>query len=744
MTKKRDLRYIAFSLLVAIANLTTLSAPDRLFPFGAINLSGCEALRAHDYPRAIAEILADSITPDSGYNLFKLGLAYDGLGEPTRALSVLRRAMNADSLISPMACEKIGDIASRERQFQNALVAYRTAADHIREQRYQYYLYGKMHKLIEEHRDSIGAVPWLDEIIASLAEPKGIDTLDALLKKSIDSCRWTTADSLLSLVLGQTTAEKCCPACASVHAKELPDSVLSTGTVFRLARNSMACGNNPAASDWLNRAAQRTDLGRTVSSKEFLYCRAELNYRLRNYLKAISWFKKYIENYPLTPDLVYMMARSYRSLGNGALAEEWYNRHLQLFPNHPKTIDILWYRAWIFEDTGNYPAARQLYQRISVHHKSSARAAEAQFRSALCYYKEKNYLSAQKSFAKCIRTFPQSLQIGAARYWKAKCLLARHQKDDAYIELQALSRSDPTGYYGFRAREQLLISGDSGVALGIDTLSDIAATLRRLDSLSDPSQAEIDSVTYNRGLLLSAAGLTRHADMFLEPLEYRYQRNMSLQFTLAMLYAWSGDPTLSYRIARQLSWRIPQESRRAMPLVLYKLFYPYAFGERVADNSRQRGISPALVWAVMRQESTFDPAIVSPAGAVGLMQIMPYTGREIAQALSEQFAPESLYVPEINIRYGVWYISKLLADFEGNLPLAIASYNGGPHNARRWLAINKDDEFDVFIEDIGFAETRDYVKKVLANYWTYTRLSSRPGSGFDAVNGTVPPLQSDR
>jgi soluble lytic murein transglycosylase len=129
----------------------------------------------------------------------------------------------------------------------------------------------------------------------------------------------------------------------------------------------------------------------------------------------------------------------------------------------------------------------------------------------------------------------------------------------------------------------------------------------------------------------------------------------------------------------------------------------------------------------MRQESIFDDQIVSPAGAVGLMQIMPYTGEEIAGDLKVSFVVDSLYRAETNIRFGTYYLSKLLNQFNGSHVLTLAGYNGGPHNARKWYSRNKDRTFDMFIEDIGYSETRLYVKKVLANYWTYRRLAGLLG-----------------
>jgi soluble lytic murein transglycosylase len=135
------------------------------------------------------------------------------------------------------------------------------------------------------------------------------------------------------------------------------------------------------------------------------------------------------------------------------------------------------------------------------------------------------------------------------------------------------------------------------------------------------------------------------------------------------------------------------------------------------------GVEPALVLGLMRQESSFDPGVVSGAGAVGLMQLMPATARQIAGG--GQSAAD-LKNPGDNMRLGVAYFENLLQEFGGVRPYAIAAYNAGPHRARAWIAANGDPGGDAaspamidWIEQIPFAETRNYVQRVLENTAIY-------------------------
>ncbi len=148
---------------------------------------------------------------------------------------------------------------------------------------------------------------------------------------------------------------------------------------------------------------------------------------------------------------------------------------------------------------------------------------------------------------------------------------------------------------------------------------------------------------------------------------------------------------------------------------------PRAYSKLVTRVAEQNGIDPNLLFAVMRVESVYQRRIVSHAGAVGLMQIMPRTGRLIADQLGyHDFTAADLLDPETNLTFAAWYLASLIERFDGRLPLAVASYNGGPHNVRRWLSMHGEDmPLDAFLEQIPFRETHRYVRRVTTHYQAY-------------------------
>jgi soluble lytic murein transglycosylase len=151
--------------------------------------------------------------------------------------------------------------------------------------------------------------------------------------------------------------------------------------------------------------------------------------------------------------------------------------------------------------------------------------------------------------------------------------------------------------------------------------------------------------------------------------------------------------------------------------------WPTAFDDTVERVARAQGVEPALVYAVMREESGYQPDALSVVGARGLVQIMPETGRRLAADLGARaFDPAELFVPERNLELGALYLSQLVGRFDGRLSAAIASYNAGPEAVARWVAADRGREDDEWVESIPYDQTRSYVKRVLRSVHVYRAL----------------------
>ena len=143
--------------------------------------------------------------------------------------------------------------------------------------------------------------------------------------------------------------------------------------------------------------------------------------------------------------------------------------------------------------------------------------------------------------------------------------------------------------------------------------------------------------------------------------------------------------------------------------------FPLAYQEKMLDSAKLANIEPQWLYAIARQESAFAHDAYSPAGARGLLQLMPATARQVAGSLGIKFSNQDLYSPEKNIALGSHYLQLLMEEFAGNRILATAAYNAGPMRVSRWLEKQRDaTEHDVWIETLPYHETRDYVQNVLA------------------------------
>ncbi|MDB4989075.1 MAG: Soluble lytic murein transglycosylase precursor [Myxococcaceae bacterium] len=348
-----------------------------------------------------------------------------------------------------------------------------------------------------------------------------------------------------------------------------------------------------------------------------------------------------------------------------------------------------------------------------------------------------------------------------ARYHRARALERNGNREEALLELQRVAELDssPTRFYANWAEQRLreLQQPDECRAPGRANDCNreaIEATLAACDAVAVPNLAlAIEKLaplaaTYDAGypwlgraLDLARIGETERASDELHEayLAWRFvARRGALRAGREAVYRGvgitraPGDP-LTHRARLQLR----PEARSELALVASALgdwgtavdFGGSAFAEQnahpyageVARAARIYGLDPDLLFAVMRVESVYQRRIISHAGAIGLMQIMPRTGRLIADKLGHRsMTATDLLDPRTNIEFSAWYFSSLLTRMDGRLPLAIASYNGGPHNVRAWIRhYGTHVPLDAFLERIPFTETKRYVRRVLGYYNSY-------------------------
>ncbi|MDT4968910.1 MAG: soluble lytic murein transglycosylase [Acidobacteriota bacterium] len=197
-------------------------------------------------------------------------------------------------------------------------------------------------------------------------------------------------------------------------------------------------------------------------------------------------------------------------------------------------------------------------------------------------------------------------------------------------------------------------------------------------------------------------------------------------YTLAVLFKRGESASHAVRYAEPLWKTLPADYLLELaPREMVELLYPAPYRAPLMEYAPPRGVDPRFILSIMRQESRFRPEAKSNAAARGLLQFIASTSDSIAAQLGiKQFRQDDLYDPRIAILFGSQYMGNLFKQFP-QMPQAVAaSYNGGEDNVARWVARARSNDPDRYILEIGFAQSKDYVYKVLTNYWVYQTLYS--------------------
>jgi soluble lytic murein transglycosylase-like protein/tetratricopeptide (TPR) repeat protein len=195
-------------------------------------------------------------------------------------------------------------------------------------------------------------------------------------------------------------------------------------------------------------------------------------------------------------------------------------------------------------------------------------------------------------------------------------------------------------------------------------------------------------------------------------------------YTLALYSLRGGLPNRGVRFGEQLWKAVPADYvLEVAPRELVEPLYPAPFRESLLKHAASRNVDPRFVLSIVRQESRYQVDVKSVSAARGMMQFIASTANEIAAQLKlKDFSQDDLYYPDTAVLFGSQYLANLFQQFP-NQPQAVAgSYNGGADNLTRWIARARASEADRYVPEIGFSQTKDYVYKVMANYWNYQRL----------------------
>ena len=387
----------------------------------------------------------------------------------------------------------------------------------------------------------------------------------------------------------------------------------------------------------------------------------------------------------------------------------------------------LWVRGFEHEQQARYDSAIVCFKKLSNSRFGNNQKRQwAKFRIGLIYFKQEKWNEAEKAFADAAKdpflwSGSGSRMFLADTYMKmGKDSLAR----EAYLDC---IRDFPLGYYAHRSRiklveYKLMEASEVPYAHGIPMSPDSTLAWVRSVQKNDKKDASYSPENYGRIKNLFQYGFSEEAFTLYEELRKKNAKRLDFLYEFGKLFYEMGETDAGYRLARQFQAQIDRRKLMEPPLDVLHYLFPVPYKDQVKFHSGTR-IDPFFVYSVMRQESIFNFQIVSPAGACGLLQIMPATGRMLAkQEGLANFDPSQLYNAYLNIRLGIRYLVDLKAEYKDDYMYVLGNYNAGPKPTRRWQAAGAGLPWDIRAEDISYWETRDYVKRVMGNYWIYQEI----------------------
>jgi len=450
------------------------------------------------------------------------------------------------------------------------------------------------------------------------------------------------------------------------------------------------------------------------------------HFQRRDYSRAISLLSPLGQGHSLhSAEALYWIGRSYARVDDREKAITTWARLVDAYPNSPFTAESLYLMALQHSDDGKPKRAVWALSRLLRDHPSSRFADAALWTRAWIHYRRSALTEALADLQRLhARDASDSRFQVQALYWQGRVLeglkkrgkavaayrglLSTHKNEDYYVEQTRLRLKtlEPQSARALALATPSERSGVSGQGLAVP----VPCTLSPQPCSSEVAKAR----------LLKELNLREEAAEEFWALAGRSAEDRGLLYEACSALLDLGYLEKSVWIAKRLLRPLYARSQPAEPVPRYwEFLYPLGYWGLVQEQSAQYALDPYLVVALIREESAFSERVVSSSGAIGLMQLLPTTANHLVNAKGRSGDPTKLDAPADNIALGTRYLAMMIEEFKGNWARALAAYNAGPNQVRRWLGQLGDRTDDEFIEEIPFSETRAYVKRVLGSYYRY-------------------------
>lgn len=377
-----------------------------------------------------------------------------------------------------------------------------------------------------------------------------------------------------------------------------------------------------------------------------------------------------------------------------------------------KTLEYAMDAAYAIDD---FKSVKSFGEELVEKHAGTSSAKMALLRLGLLAFRQSDYTRAASLFERLVATPSSETLEVQGRYWLWRSL-EKMKSDRASTEADELARRFPFSYYGLRARLE-----KSGGAIEWQNENSKAAKIENKVWITQEERQSFD-----RAMILVAAGWFDEAQAELATLPA--PATPDAKAVRARVWAAAKNYLQASKLANE-AWDLKFELRRPE---LMNLVWPGEYRDIFETAAKSKNLDPWLTRSLTKQESGYNKRAVSSSNAMGLMQMIPPTAREIADDLrmAKLSLPDDMFEPERNIKMGTYYVAKMLNQFKGHVPLALAAYNAGPTRVDRWLKSRPSlqgleqtrtsaPENELWMDEFPFSETSFYVKAILRNQMIY-------------------------
>lgn len=484
----------------------------------------------------------------------------------------------------------------------------------------------------------------------------------------------------------------------AVQLLDADSARLTAAEELLVARSAAAAGRPDRAASGFARAFAA---GADSERDRFTY--GAVLVRLDRYAAAAEQFARITGDGPLAGSAAYQRARAL--LRDGRTTES--RSALRQIPaRHARDTSAassaLFLLADLATDEGRDGPARIAYRDVVREYPTSDLVPAARFRAALIAYVDGDVRTAALEFD-TLRTRDGSSSEGlSATYWSGRSWARAGDTAVARERWRDLASRAPLSYYGMLAARRL----------GLPSWAPSSAT----DSVAADSSVTARAARVRQ---LQAIGMEPEARQEIDALVADGSSSSQRARVVAPVLRALGETSRAIALANRAD--------EAGGAAAYRLRFPVVQEPVLAFETKARGLDIALVAALIRQESSFMPAATSPAGARGLMQLMPNVGRQVATRLKFPLWDVALlHQADVNVQLGTRHLAGLLQSYGGDEALTLAAYNAGRSRVTRWLTKRGTADREVFIERIPYVETRDYVRIILRNRELYRALYGWP------------------